>query len=275
MKKLNKIILLLFILLWKINVFSQFSDLPIQNQKGYKLLDEEIQKSFRNSKSFSYKDTSLRLFMVFNLHTIDTITKEEYTDGSFLKKLKYEYVYDNKNKNKSYDPPKDSIVYAGITVYSSKINSIADYPFDYMFIAGFSYGHMRFYNSKEISKIEKRKYIRGLLRGRKANLKSREELYNINRLRINSFYGSSPPNEIRKYMWYKGNFFIFRMPDVKINVFFIINEQLKIFVFFNEPDKDETYNILPLKEFIDKHWDCFSNENEIWFRNCYIKKTKK
>ncbi|MCL1968351.1 MAG: hypothetical protein FWF65_02115 [Bacteroidetes bacterium] len=255
-------------MIWQINVFSQFYDLPIRNQENYKLFYEEIQKSFRNSKSFSNKDTSLRLLMVFNLHPIDTITKEEYTDGSFLKKLKYDYVY-NKSKNKSFKFLKDSMVYAiNINVYSRKTNSNVDY-----FIANFSYGHMRFFNNQEKSDYFKRQHIKMFLNyrrdKRRASKKPPEVCTDINRIRLSDIWGGSDTHlKLREYVWDKGNFFIFRVPDKKLDVFFIINEQLEIFVFFNNPYEYEHEQILPIKEFIDKYWDCFSNEHEFWFTRC-------
>ena len=259
MKKINTITLLLFLLIWQINAFSQFYDLPIQNQKDYRWLDEEIQKTYKKSKSFSHKDTSLRLFMVFNLHPVNTITKEEYTDGSFLTKLRYDYVYDYKNKNKSSALPKDSIVYANITVYSSEKN----------FVANFSYGHMRFFNRQEMSSYFKRQNIKLFFNyrrdKRRTSKKAPEVCYNINKLRITDSWGSDTHQELRKYMWNKGNFFIFTMPEKKLDVCFIINEQLEVFVFFKEPYKYETYNVLPIREFINKHWERFAKEDGVFF----------
>jgi hypothetical protein len=269
MKKMQKVFLSLLMLVLQINLFSQFYDLPIQYQKDYIWFDKEIQKSFKDSKSFSHKDTSLRLFTVFYLHPIDTITKEEYTNGSFLKKLRYGYVLDYKNKNKSSVLPKDSIVYANITVYSSKTNSLTDYLFDYVFIASFSYRHMRFFNIQETSKYIKHQDVKRFLNyrrdKRRISKKPNEEFSDINRqinwLRINDRWGGSATHqELRKYMWDKGNFFIFKVPEIKNNVLFIINEQLEIFVFFNEANEYDNYKVLPIKEFIDKHWDCFSHK---------------
>jgi hypothetical protein len=239
--KINKIAFFLLLLFLQIQIFSQFADLPIQNQKDYKLLNEEIQKVFKNSKCFSYMDTTLRLFTVFNLRTTDTITKEEYIDGSFLKKLRYYYFYDYKNRNKSFTPPKDSIVVAYIAVYAT----------DKHFIANFSYDYKRFFNrrkSKEYDKYD-------IILWKKLCAKSREECEEISIYNTTSSFGFY--HEWRKYMWDKGNFFIFRVPEKKHNVYFIINEQLEIFVFYGSYE-------FPIKEFMDKHWEQFSKEEGMW-----------
>ncbi len=58
-------------------------------------------------------------------------------------------------------------------------------------------------------------------------------------------------------MWDKGNFFIFRLYEKKHDVFFIINEQLEIFVFYGS-------YVFPIKEFMDKNWEQFSKAEGMW-----------
>ena len=122
---------------------------------------------------------------------------------------------------------------------------------------------MRFYNNKELNNYFKRQNIKFFFNyrrdKRRASKKHLEVCTDINQLRINDICGGDDTHpKLRKYMWDKGKFFIFRIPEVNHDVFFIINEQLEIFVFFKE--SDNFYNVLPIGEFIDKYWDRFSKE---------------
>jgi hypothetical protein len=88
--------------------------------------------------------------------------------------------------------------------------------------------------------------------------KSYEEYCEIRKSISIPGYSSAYSNEFRNYIWNKGNLFIFQLEKKRYDTFFIINEQLEIFVFFQESDGH--YNVLPIKEFIDKHWERFSKE---------------
>ena len=84
MIKINKITLLLLLLFFQMQVFSQYFDLHIQNQKDYTVLIKKIQRKYKCSQWFSKKDTALKLIAIFNLRALDSISKEEFIDGSFL-----------------------------------------------------------------------------------------------------------------------------------------------------------------------------------------------
>ena len=238
MKKINKIALLLFMLLWQINIFSQFYDLPIQNQKDYKILNRKVQRAFKCSRLFSKKDTTLRLFATFRLHTTNTISKEEYADGAFLKKLTYYYrEYNDKDKDHFIEPKR--MVAGNFSVVSrEKAVAIFDYP----------YGRF----------ISDEKFYELRIKGFNGNNSYKE--YCENRKNLSSIFPHS--KELLKYIWDKGNLFIFQLAEKHYDTYFIINEQLEIFVFFNETGEfsNYKYNVLPIKEFIDRYWDRFSKE---------------
>jgi hypothetical protein len=234
MLKINKIALLLFMLIGQINVFPQFYDLHIQNQKDYKILNRKVQRSFKCSRLFSRKDTTLKLFVTFRLHTTGTISKEEYTDGSFLEKLTY-YYRDYNDKNKDYFIEPKRMVAGNFSVVSKE-----------KAVAIFYYPYGRFVSDKKFYELE--------LKGSNGNNSYAE--YCENRKNQSSKFPHS--KELLNYIWDKGNLFIFRMEEKHYDTYFIINEQLEIFVFFKE--SDEQYKVLPIKEFIDKYWDRFFKE---------------
>jgi len=103
-------------------------------------------------------------------------------------------------------------------------------------------------------KMEKIKWNTILMK--KLSTKYPEEFREIRKNYSNNFFGSFL--ELKNYMWDKGNFFIFRLYEKKYDFFFIINEQLEIFVFFSE------HYVLPIEDFIDKHWERFSKGNGGW-----------
>jgi len=92
MQKLHTTVLLVLMLVVPLLVFSQNPALQVFNQNDIDALNSKMQKLLKKCHCFSKRD-SIRLFTLFTLETTDTISKEEYADGSFLNKLKYEYDY--------------------------------------------------------------------------------------------------------------------------------------------------------------------------------------
>jgi len=242
MFKTHKITLWLLLFFLQIQVFAQFADLPIQEYKryykgniilNYKVLERKIQRAYKHSSLFSSKDTTLKLLVYFRLYTNDPISKEEYLDGTFLKKLHYSNIR-YRGKIRRWTIPK-SIVRGEIYVYSKE-----------EVVAFFSYSYKRFISPQEFYEIHKKTINPAF------NINSYEEWIEY---RKNSWWNNTFVNLVN-YIWDKGKLFIFQLAGIGIDTYFIINEQLEISVFFEE--SDEQYNVLPIKEFVEKHWDRFS-----------------
>jgi hypothetical protein len=248
--KTNKIALLLLLLFLQIPIFSQFSDLPIQNQSDYNLLNKVIQRKYKCSQWFSKKDTTLKLITIFNTQAIAPISKEEFIDGSFLKKLEYSEisVYKQKLINNNRDFHRHKPIPKGYISVHSKEKTVAVFPYEYM----------KFMKPKKFDK----KYYEKQLKKMFYENKSYEEYCEIrNNYTITNIL-KARSDALRNYIWDKGNIFIFQLEKKRDDIYFIINEQLDIFVFFKEFDTQ--YDVLPVREFIDKHWDWFSKEEGIW-----------
>jgi len=248
MKKINKIVLLLFMLLWQIPVFSQFNDLPIQNQNDYNVFYKKIQRKYKCSKWFSKKETTLKLLAIFKLKAITPISKEEFTDGSFLKKLGYSYrtVYNQKLIHNNRDFLQRKPIPIGYFSVQSKEKSMAIFPYEYM----------RFMEYKKFDK----KYYEKELKNMFYQNKSYEEYCEIRNNYTITSISKARYNALKNYIWDKGNLFIFELEMkgygyLQIDTLFIVNDQLEIFVFLKE--SDEYYVVLPIKEFIEKYWDRF------------------
>jgi len=245
MQKIIKPALLLFLLLWQFNAFSQFSDLPIQNQKDYNMLIKKIQRKYRCSKWFSKKDT--RLIPIFELRAIVPISKEEFSESTFLNKLEYVYAHSYKFKFKDRDfiLPQKPIPFGNIRIFS-KEKVLAIFPYQYM----------KFVEFKKFDK----KYYEKILKEPFYENKSYEEYREIRKTLPGNSSAYFP--KLLNYIWDKGNLFIFQIKHSYYDTYFLINKQLEIFVFFCE--SDGCYNVLPIKEFIDNHWKRFSEEEGKW-----------
>jgi hypothetical protein len=90
MHRIHKSLLFTLITILPLLCYSQYYDLPILNQKDIKSLDKHIIASLSKCRCYTKKT---KWFTFFVLTSTDTISKEEYADGSFLKKLKHEYYY--------------------------------------------------------------------------------------------------------------------------------------------------------------------------------------
>jgi len=244
--KINKIALLLFLFFLQFPVFSQFADLPIQYYKryhnghvflNYKVFERKINKSFKHSKCFSNKDTTLRLLVIHNLYANDYITKKEYSDGSFLKKLHFHaWPYRTKGKVKRILP---KVMVSSRATVNSKEGVVAF----------FSYYSGRFDCDEE--------YLR----------KWKPINYFVKMTDTTDYFLLSIQynNEFMKYIWDKGNLFVFQESNSPSNTCYIINKQLEIYVFFEESDGQ--YNVLPIKEFVEKYWDRFSKKKGVGCTN--------
>jgi len=243
--KINKTTLLLLLLFLQIQVFSQFADLPIQNQKDYNVLNKKIQRKYKCSQWFSKKDTSLKLIAVFKLHAIASISKEEFIDGSFLKKLEYSYIpeYKHKFKDRDFRLPQKPIPVGNFRV-SSKEKTVAV----------FSYEYMKF---MEFKKIDKEYYEKFFKKSFYEN-KPYEEYCEIRKSNTITSNSKAKFDALLNYIWDKGNLFIFQLEKTRYDTYFIINEQLDIFVFFKDPNG--YYTVLTIKEFVGKYWERFSQE---------------
>jgi len=215
MQKIVKHIFLIFILILPLFVFSQYSVLPISTQKEINRLNEIINKSLRKHKTFSSSDTAVQLFTFFRFRIMDTISKNELVDGSFLQKLNPTYVA--YRKGRGYLPKKytDSLLSATTFIYSSEKKVIAIFT-----------NHCTHRPKCSFVSIEDKNYIRP------------------------SYYDA-----LVKHIWSQKNLLVFNMHIANICTYFIVNEQLEISVFLEESDGQ--YNVLSIKEFVEKHWDRF------------------
>jgi len=238
MRIIHKTTLWLLLFFLQIQVFSQFANFPIQYFKryhnghvflNYKVFERKINRAFKLSKCFSNKDTTLRLLVIHNLYTNDFITKKEYADGSFLKKLNYNaWPYRTKGKVKRILPK--VMVSSRSTVNTKEA-----------VVAFFSYNNGRFMCDEKYLKFNPPYYSRGMPDSSDYTLRSIQ------------YY-----NEFMNYIWDKGNLFIFQESNSPLNTCYIINKQLEISVFFEESDGQ--YIVLPIKEFVEEHWDRFSKK---------------
>lgn len=201
-------------------VFSQNPALQILNQNDIDALDSKMQNSLKRCHCFSKKD-SIRLFTFFTLFAMDTISKEEYEDGSFLNKLTHGYNYFYINHpyvTESNYLKKDSVLCCSYHfIFSKKRDLIATFSeHDNRFICR-KKGHDSFYS----------------------------KLY----------------TELIRCIWDKENIFVFQMIEKRSGFyFFIVNEQLEISVCCYDFN-NKKYTILPVKEFIDKNWEEFYKAN--------------
>jgi len=244
MTKINKIVSLLLLMSLQISAFSQYANLPIQNQKDYNVLIKKIQRKYKCSQWFSKKDT--RLIVIFKLQAVAPISKKEFIDGSFLKKLEYTCAHNYKYRFRARDlhPFLKPIPFGRIGIYS-KEKVVAIFPYEYM----------KFVEFKKFDK----KYYEKILKERFYQNKSYEEYCEIRKSTTSTIKARS--DALRNYIWDKGKLFIFQLEENQYDNYFIINEQLEIFVFFNESDEGYSYKVLPIKEFMDKYWDRFSKKN--------------
>jgi hypothetical protein len=227
MNKLQKIVFLILLFVLPLFVFSQKSALQILNHKEIDVLNEQLQKSLKKCKCYSRKD-SIQLFTFFTLFLKDTISKEEFINGSFLQNLKHDYWHYYKNHPNiawSNFHKKDSIIYAFHFISSGE-----------KYIAGFA-EYTRRVNSRFIVPNQSRRFI-----------------CNPKRY-VNKRYVAE---ELLKYIWDKENLFIFKIKEYEYPYcpYFIVTEQLEINVFYKKDINN--YEIVPIKEFMDRNWDEFS-----------------
>jgi len=243
-------------------VFSQYSDLPIKNQKNIEVLNNELQRKLEKYKGYSNKD-SVKLFTFFELRPTDSIFKEDFLDGTFLKKLKHDlahYGYEIFTPDslqwfwKEYHKLPRAM---GDSLYRKYHTFFIPINRDTLLKA-----HSFIYSKKKKDMAHYDYFKRRFLNTRKALKKEFTHRSVTNRF---PYF-----EELMKYVWDKESLFVFRMMVKKTDTFFIINEQLEFFVFFQEHDGDYNflkpdghYVVLPIKEFIDKYWDRFSKEFSI------------
>ena len=231
MLKTIKHILLIFILILPLHVFSQYSFLSTATQKEVHRLNEIINKALKKYKTYSIEDTTTQLFILYNFRIMDSISKNELLDGSFLQKLMPINLCYRKYRYNPTDPNpkcKDTLLYATTFIYYSDEKEIASFS----------------YHKKVFVRYKNENYYR-------------PHIY----------------DEVVKLLWNKKNLFIFDGTPIlgDCNTYFIVNEQLEIFVLFNEFDvpckmsrsnePDGHFNVLPIKEFIDQYWDRFLKRN--------------
>ena len=213
MLKIIKHIFLIFILIMPLFVFSQYSVLPISTQKEINRLNEIINKSLRKYKAFSNKDTTVQLFTFFQFRIMDTISKNELVDGSFLQKLNPLYVC--YRKGRSYPPKKytDSLLSATTFIYSSEKKVTAIFK-----------DHRTHKPKCSFVSIEDKNFGRP------------------------PYYDA-----LVKHIWDKKNILVFFGVDIlrDISTFFIVNEQLEILVFY-ENRKNGNYKVVPIREYLDE-----------------------
>jgi len=220
MQTIFKFFLLLSLLVSAFPAFSQNPELQVLTQNEMDGQNRNIQKFIKKCKCYSKKD-SIRLFTIYQLSIKDTISKEEYKDGSFLQKLThtgYSYFYKNR-PNVSYSNylNKDSLIHAFYFLCSR----------DKKCIAFFDNNSRRFVcvNNKSESYYAK--------------------------LRV----------ELINSIWEMKNPFVFTIKEkASGDFYFIVNELFEVFVFYFDKD-DKIIKILTMKEFIDNYWWKFSNEN--------------
>jgi len=227
---MKKIVLPILIVVLPLLVFSQNPTLQILNQKEIDVLNEQLQKSLKKCKCYSKKDT-IQMFTVFRLFSKDTISKEEFIDGSFLRRLTHEFWFYYKNQpNISYSNyhKKDSTLFASHFIFSSKGKLIATSP-----------EYIRRSNYRYLVPNLSRRFI------------------------CSKKQDTSHFAELLKYVWGKEDVFIFRINEYvhPFYPYFIVNEQLEINVFYKT--NSNNYEIVPIKEFIDNHWDIFSENRNI------------
>ena len=217
-----------------LHVFSQYSFLSTATQKEVHRLNEIINKALKKYKTYSIEDTTTQLFILYNFRIMDSISKNELLDGSFLQKLIPVYIGYIKGRHNPTDPNqkyKDTLLSSTTFIYYSEKKDFALFR-DYTY------------------------YKRIFVRYKNEN-----------------YYRPHVFDEVVKRLWNKKNLFIFDGTPIlgDCNTYFIVNEQLEIFVLFNEFDvpckmsrsnePDGHFKVLPIKEFIDKHWDRFLKRN--------------
>jgi len=125
MHRIHKTVFLTSLLTLPLLVFSQYSNLPTSTQNKIHRLNNKIDRSFRKFNAISKKDTTVKSFVFFYFNTMDTISKEELVDGSFLRRFKHSYYYydDRNGKRKKY--PYSYFCVFQEFIYSSKEKVIA------------------------------------------------------------------------------------------------------------------------------------------------------
>ena len=196
MQTISKNFSLLLLLLLPIYIFSQNNALQIPDNKDINLHIQEIQKSIKKCKCCKKKDT-FRLFTFFELFATDTIYKEEFEDGSFLKKLGYTYYY-----------------------RPSEIKSIPILERKYFlsYKEGYTLGSVHYLCLKDKKVIARFSY-------RSRSFKCYKEPFDC-------FY----IKELIRHVWDREYLFIFRMSNKPGDTYFIVNEQFEVYVFFNDYD---------------------------------------
>ena len=225
---------MIFILILPFFAFSQYALLPESTQKEVHKLNEIINKALKKYKTYSIEDTTAQLFIFYRFRIMDSISKNELLDGSFLQKLIPTYTLSRPRRPKGRRFPvkeyKDTLLSATISIYYS--------------------------DEKEIALLNLFNYRKGFVRYKNEN-----------------YYRPQIYDELVKHFWNKKNLFIFSGTPIlgDCNTYFIVDEQLEVFVLFNELDgvckmfpkdkPDENFKVLPIHEFIDKYWNRFSKKN--------------
>jgi len=216
MLKIIKTALLLFMLLWQINVFSQYSRLPTSIQKEINRLNEKINQSLSRYSAYSLEDTTVQLFTFFEFRIKDSISKNELINGSFLQKLNPIYFGYRKGRCRHYPFEKyiDSLLDAKTFIYSSEEKIIAMFNYHRK-------GKRRYY----FTSIDNENFIY-----------------------------SRPPcfDALVEYIWNKKNLLVFWMHiGDGICTHFIVNEQSEVSVFY-EDRKNGNYKVVPVSEYLDE-----------------------
>lgn len=241
MQKLFTTVLLVLMLVLPLFAFSQNPALQTIHQNDIDVLNCKMQKSLKKCKCYSKKD-SVQLFTFFSFLTMDTISKEEYEDGSFLQKLTPIFGY-------QYDIRLDHIDTISKEFEDGYvIRNIKDNKYYY------------FSKSKKDSLLSAYHFIFSKKRNIIATFSGHDNRFICRKKGKESYY-TKLYTELIKSIWDKENLFVFQMIEKRSgHYFFIVNEQLEISVFHYDFN-DENYKILPIKEFIDKNWEKFYKAN--------------
>jgi len=214
--KINEIALLFLLFFLKIAAFSQYSALPESIQREINRLNEIINKSLKEYDAYSIEDTTVQLFTFFEFRIMDSISKNELIDGTFLKKLNPIYIFSRKGGCRRYSSKenKDSLLHTNTFIYSSKEKAIA----------WFGYYH-----------------------------KCKRKCYFISIDNVYKIY-SRPQcfDALVEHIWNKKNLLVFRL-DIGdgICTHFIVNEQSEVLIFY-EDRIDGNYKVVTVSEYLDE-----------------------
>lgn len=116
-------VLLLFLFLFSAGLaYSQNSALLVISQEDWDTYHRKVQKEFMKSECYS-ADKRYRILPCFGVYTVGKISKTDFYDSAFLKKLKPNYYYaENKRKK---------ILWSNTSILDEEKNKIAS--FDYRF----------------------------------------------------------------------------------------------------------------------------------------------